>query len=59
MEIAQFIACEIHPLNKLRVLKYLTGEMGRSQAQKKAWYAHWIAEGLDAVRSINSNDRAR
>ena len=59
MEIAQFIASDIHPLNKLRVLKYLTREMGRSQAQTTAWYARWIAEGLDAVRSINSNDGSR
>lgn len=43
------IACEIHPLNNLRVLQYLTQELGVSGAQKDAWYAHWVALGLQAV----------
>jgi len=47
--IAQMVACEIHPLNNLRVLKYLTQELGVSGAQKDAWYAHWVALGLQAV----------
>lgn len=47
--IAQMVACEIHPLNNLRVLKYLTQELGVSAAQKDAWYAHWVALGLQAV----------
>jgi maleylacetoacetate isomerase len=40
------IACDIHPLNNLRVLKYLKGELGHSQADVDRWYAHWIVEGL-------------
>jgi maleylacetoacetate isomerase len=46
--LAQIIACEIHPLNNLRVLKYLSGELSLSQAARDAWYAHWVREGLTA-----------
>lgn len=52
LEIAQLIACDIHPLNNLRVLQYLTGELGLGEAQKNAWYAHWIGEGFDALESM-------
>ncbi len=51
LEIAQLIACDIHPLNNLRVLKYLVHELGLSEAQKNAWYAHWIAEGFNALEA--------
>ena len=43
------IACDIHPLNNLRVLKYITGELGLSEAQKNQWYAHWIQTGFAAL----------
>jgi maleylacetoacetate isomerase len=43
---AQAVACDIHPLNNLRVLNYLKGPLGHSQEQVNAWYAHWIAEGF-------------
>jgi maleylacetoacetate isomerase len=43
------IACDIHPLNNLRVLKYLSGPLGVSQEQRDAWYAHWVTEGLGAL----------
>jgi maleylacetoacetate isomerase len=52
LEIAQLIACDIHPLNNLRVLKFLTADMGLSEAQKNAWYAHWIAEGFNALEAL-------
>jgi maleylacetoacetate isomerase len=52
LEIAQLIACDIHPLNNLRVLKYLVRELGLSEAQKNAWYAHWIAEGFNALEAL-------
>lgn len=52
LEIAQLIACDIHPLNNLRVLKYLMAEMGLSDAQKNAWYAHWIAAGFDGLEAM-------
>ena len=44
--LAQSIACEIHPLNNLRVLKYLTKEMQLSEDVKNTWYRHWVREGL-------------
>lgn len=43
------VACEIHPLNNLRVLRYLTGEMKLSEDDKNRWYRHWVETGLDAV----------
>src|SRR3954452_3338239 len=43
------VACDIHPLNNLRVLKYLKNELGHSQDEVDRWYAHWISEGLPAL----------
>jgi maleylacetoacetate isomerase/maleylpyruvate isomerase len=40
------VACEIHPLNNPRVLKYVKNALGRSQDEIDAWYCHWIADGL-------------
>ena len=49
---AMMVACDIHPLNNLRVLKYLAGPLGLSQEQRDAWYAHWIIEGLPALEAF-------
>ena len=46
------VACEIHPLNNLRVLRYLGSAMGQDQAGRDSWYAHWIAEGLAALEAL-------
>ncbi|WCM90442.1 maleylacetoacetate isomerase [Acidovorax sp. NCPPB 3576] len=46
--LAQMIACEIHPINNLRVLKYLTQELQQSEDTKSAWYQHWTRNGLAA-----------
>ena len=46
------ITCDVHPLNNLRVLKYLSSELGVSDEQKGAWYAHWVTEGLGACEHI-------
>jgi maleylacetoacetate isomerase len=43
------IACDIHPLNNLRVLKYLKHELDQPQERIDRWYTHWIAEGLSAL----------
>lgn len=43
------IACEIHPLNNLRVLKYLKHELSVTDAQKDAWYRHWVESGFATV----------
>lgn len=50
--IAQTIACDIHPLNNLRVIGYLTKTLGVSEEQKNAWYRHWVHEGLLAVEKL-------
>jgi maleylacetoacetate isomerase len=49
---AMAIACDIHPLNNLRVLNYLKNELGHSQEETDAWYAHWISEGLPALEAM-------
>ena len=49
---AQVVACDIHPLNNLRVLKYLTKELGLNEQTKDRWYRHWIAEGFDALEAM-------
>ena len=46
------IACDIHPLNNLRVLRYLTNELGHSQEQVDRWYMHWISEGLVPLEAM-------
>lgn len=43
------VACEIHPLNNLRVLRYLTGPLKVSEQDKDRWYRHWVEAGLEAV----------
>jgi len=51
-EMAMIVACDIHPLNNLRILKYLKNELGHSQEEVDRWYAHWIREGLPALEAI-------
>jgi len=46
---AQAIACEVHPVNNLRVLKYLVSKMGADEAQKMQWYHHWINTTFSAL----------
>ena len=46
--LAQLVACEIHPLNNLRVLKYLVRDMKVSEEDKNTWYRHWVRSGLEA-----------
>lgn len=49
--LALIVACEIHPLDNLRVLQYLTGKLGLSEEKKNEWYHHWIALGLQALET--------
>ena len=49
---AMVIIADIHPLNNLRVLKYLKAEFGATQAQVDDWYRHWIAEGFTALEAL-------
>ena len=49
---ALVIACDIHPLDNLRVLKRLESQFGADQAAKDDWYRHWIAEGFAALEAM-------
>jgi maleylpyruvate isomerase len=49
------VAMEIHPLNNLRVLKYLEDELGLDEDKKSCWYQHWIAEGFSAFEKTLRN----
>ena len=49
------IACDIHPLNNLRVLKYLKAELGADKKAGSDWYAHWIHEGFGAAEALASD----
>ena len=46
--LSQSIACEIHPLNNLRVLKYLVKELKVAEDAKNTWYRHWVRDGLES-----------
>jgi maleylacetoacetate isomerase len=50
--IAVAIACEIHPLNNLRVLQHLEHALGLDEAGRVAWYRHWIAEGFGPLEAL-------
>ena len=50
--LAQIIACDIHPVDNLRVLRYLTGILDISEADKLDWYRHWIHEGFRALETL-------
>lgn len=49
--VCQTIACDIHPLNNLRVLQYLKSELKVSDEQKDSWYHHWINKGFTALET--------
>jgi maleylacetoacetate isomerase len=54
--LAQDIACEIHPLDNLRVLRYLKQEMKLSEDDKNRWYRHWVETGLEVVEQRLARD---
>lgn len=49
---ALVVACDIHPIDNLRVLKRLESQFGADQAAKDEWYRHWVAEGLAALEAM-------
>ncbi|HVC02351.1 MAG TPA: maleylacetoacetate isomerase [Steroidobacteraceae bacterium] len=55
--IALSIACEIHPLNNLRVLRYLGSALGIDEDRRNAWYRHWIETGFAALEQLLARDR--
>jgi len=52
LALALTVACDIHPLNNLRILKYLKGPLGLSEEVKDEWYRHWVTEGLAALEEM-------
>jgi maleylacetoacetate isomerase len=52
LALALTIACDIHPLNNLRVLRYLKNNLGQPQEAVDGWYRHWVAEGLAALEAL-------
>jgi len=51
-QISNIIACDIHPVNNLRILKYLTNELEISENKKSEWYKHWINESFKSLEEI-------
>ena len=56
--LALMVACEIHPLNNLRVLRYLIHDLKVTEAQKDEWYRHWVTNGLAPLETRLVNDTA-
>jgi maleylpyruvate isomerase len=56
--LAQSVACEIHPLNNLRVLQYLENDLKVDETTKATWYRHWITLGFTAIEVQLANDAA-
>jgi maleylacetoacetate isomerase len=56
--LAQIVACDIHPLNNLRVLQWLRNHLGADKGQRNQWYRHWISEGFNALEALLRNSRA-
>lgn len=57
-QLAQIVACDIHPLNNLKVLTYLREEMGQTQDAIDAWYRHWVESGLAAFEALLADNPA-
>jgi maleylacetoacetate isomerase len=54
--LAETVACDIHPINNLRVLRYLTHSLGHDEAAIANWYNHWIAAGFEALEKLLAKD---
>ena len=54
--LAEIVACDIHPINNLRVLRYLTHSLGHDEAAIASWYNHWIAAGFQAFEKLLTAD---
>jgi maleylpyruvate isomerase len=55
--LAAIVACDIHPINNLRVLRYLSRSLGHDQAAIETWYNHWIDSGFEAFERLLAGDR--
>jgi maleylacetoacetate isomerase len=58
-QLALVIACDVHPLNNLRVMRYLEGRFGADEESRTAWQAHWMALGFAALEEMLARDPAR
>lgn len=56
--LAEAIACDIHPIDNLRVLRFLSQEMKHSEAEIEIWFNHWIKLGFDGIEEILAHDGA-
>src|SRR3546814_19987801 len=54
---AHVVACDIQPLNNLRVLKYLKKDLDLNEQTRDRWYRHWIVEGFDALEAMAGEGR--
>src|SRR6516165_12713435 len=54
--LAEIVACDIHPINNLRVLRYLTHQLGHDEDAIARWYNHWITAGFEAIEPLLAND---
>jgi maleylacetoacetate isomerase len=52
LALALTIACDVHPLNNLAVIRFLNGELGLDKAATDSWYRHWVLEGLAALEKL-------
>jgi maleylacetoacetate isomerase len=57
--LALAVACDIHPLNNLRVLSYLKDELGHEKDARDSWYRHWIAQGFAALEAMAAPSAGR
>ncbi len=54
--LADMVACDIHPINNLRVLRYLTHTYGRNEDDIGSWFNHWIDTGFRAIEALLASD---
>jgi len=54
--LAEIVACDIHPINNLRVLRYLTHSLGHDETAIANWYNHWIGAGFQALERLLADD---
>lgn len=57
-QLAQVVACDIHPIDNLKVLNYLTNELGVSDEARVTWYRHWIGQGMTALERLLADSDA-
>jgi len=50
--VCNLVACDIHPVNNLRVLNYVTKTLGHDETQKMDWYQHWISKGFNGLEKL-------